>query len=112
MSARSFTLDKRRQGNITVDRTIVEGEGEQIRIILHRTAVVTKQPNGELHLNTNGWETVTTKTAMNRAFQLLGVNAYIYQKKGSWFIVTNGETVDYEDGMVINKTKLENYLSA
>jgi hypothetical protein len=111
MSARSFTLNKRRQGNITVDRTEVEGQGEQIVITLHRTAIVTKQPSGEIHLNTNGWETSTTKTAMNRAFQLLGVNAGIHQAKGVWYLTYNGEKVAYKDGMTIEKTKLETYLA-
>jgi hypothetical protein len=112
MSARSSTLNKRRQGNITVSKTQVVGEGEQVIITLHQTNVVVKQSTGEIHLNTNGWETVTTKTAINRALELLGVKAYISQKKGVWYLTTEGETVAYKDGMVINKTKLENYLSA
>jgi hypothetical protein len=108
MSARSFNLDKRRQGNITVNK---DDQG-QIVIVLHKTAIVVRQPNGEIHLNTNNWHTVTTKTAMNRAFTLLNVNAHIHQAKGVWYLTYNGEVMPYKDGMIIEKTKLEQYLSA
>ncbi len=44
MSARSFTLNKRRQGNITVERTHVVGEvNDHIQVILHNKELQTKK---------------------------------------------------------------------
>jgi hypothetical protein len=112
MSARSFTLNKRRQGNITVERTHVVGEvNDHIQVILHNTAVVTQMPSGELHLSTGGWRTVTTKTAINRALMLLGVKASVSQRKGAWYVSINGESVEWsERTFTIRPTKLHEAL--
>lgn len=111
MSARSFTLNKRRQGNITVERTAIVGEGERIDIILHNTAVVIKHETGDVTLNTGGWRTVTTKTAINRALNLMGVKAYVHQVKGEWYVSINGERVKWEERtFTIRPTKLHECL--
>lgn len=112
MSARSFTLNKRRQGNITVERTHVVGElNDHIQVILHSTAVVTQMPSGELHLSTGGWRTITTKTAINRALDLMGVKAYVHQVKGEWYVSINGERVKWsERTFTIRPTKLHECL--
>ena len=110
MSARSFTLNKRRQGNITVKRTNVDGEGEQVMIILHSTAVITKQPGGEIILSTGGWRTVTTKTAINRGLELLGIKAHVSQRKGNWYVTVNGMEIEWKERTFHIKTWLENFL--
>jgi hypothetical protein len=111
MSARSFTLNKRRQGNITVERTTIVGEGERVDVILHNTAVVIKQACGTLTLSTGGWRTVTTKTAINRALDLLGVKASVSQRKGAWYVSINGESVEWsERTFTIRPTKLHECL--
>lgn len=105
MSARSFTLNKRRQGNITVDRTIVDGCGEQIRVILHNTAVVVKMPDGRVMLNSGGWSSLTTKTAINQALMLLDRPERVVMKNGHWFLVQrDGKKeirADFFDGMCL-----------
>jgi hypothetical protein len=105
MAARSFTLDKRRQGNITVERTIVDDVGEQIQVILHNTAVVVKMPDGRVMLNSGGWSTLTTKTAINQALRLLGRAERVVMKSGHWFLVQrDGKKeirADFFDGMCL-----------
>lgn len=101
MSARSFNLEKRRQGNITIDKTTVEGEGEQLRVILHATPVITKMPDGSIVLNSNGYKTATTKVAINRGLNLLGVKCVLWQNKGSWYVNHNGQIERFIDNMVL-----------
>lgn len=111
MSARSFTLNKRCQGNITVERTTIVGEGERIDVILHNTAVVIKHETGAVTLNTGGRRTVTTKTAINRALMLLGVKASVSQRKGAWYVSIDGESVEWsERTFTIRPTKLHEAL--
>lgn len=108
MSARSFNLDKKRQGNITIDKTQVVDQGEQIRVILHGTVVVTKQASGDVFLNSGGYRTRITKMAINRALDLLGLCQYdVVQVKGNWYLSDNSDKVEFFDNMKIGKTPLE-----
>ena len=85
MSARSFTLDKKRQGNIT----IVENKARlSVSVLLHGHEVVEINPF-QIVLNSCGYNTNTTKTAINRALSLLNRNERISQKNFQWYI--NGE---------------------
>jgi len=98
MSARSFSLNKRKQGNITVHH-----DGLNFyQIVLHDTAVFTKYTDGSIELSSGGWQTNTTKTAINRAFDLFGVNARIWQTKFVWKITYEGITTNFYDGMKVN----------
>jgi hypothetical protein len=83
MSARSFTLDKKRQGNITVLNSV-----GSTSVLLHGHEVV-KIEADKIVLNSCGYNTNTTKTAINRALSLLNRNERINQKNFQWFI--NGE---------------------
>jgi hypothetical protein len=98
MSARSFVLNKKKQGNITVYH---DGLGFY-QIVLHRTAVFTKYNDGSMELNSGGWQTNTTKTAMNRAFDLFGVNGRIWQKNFEWKLTYEGVTTNFYDGIQVN----------
>lgn len=57
MSARSFVLNKKRQGNITVYH---DGLGFY-QIVLHKTPVFTKYTDGTIELRTGGWEVALLK---------------------------------------------------
>ncbi len=103
MSARSFTLDKKRQGNIT----IVRSENGGIVVQLHGHSVAGKDETGAIFVNSCGWHTVTTKTAINRFLDLLGVNWGVTQKKGNWFLTDNKTTLEFKDGMRVPVSKLE-----
>ena len=55
-------------------------------------------------LNSDGWETVTTKRKMNQASHQFGLGFSVFQKNFEWFVVTpQGHTVGYFDGMEIER---------
>ena len=94
MSARSFKLDKVRQGNITV---LDQGRSVQ----LHSTIVAKIIDYNKIQLNSGGWLTVTTKTAINRFFELKGLNARISQNKGVWYVTVDNKVIEYNDNMIV-----------
>ena len=59
-----------------------------------RTDIVKIKPNGDIILNSGGWQTVTTKRKMN---QYLPSGFYLYQSKFEWFI----NDVPFIDGIKI-----------
>lgn len=82
MSARSFDINKinKKQSNIRV----LNDHGH-LSVVLHSTEVV-KVIDNEVFLNTGGYKTVTTKTAINRALEQLGKPLKVYSKKGKWYV--------------------------
>lgn len=94
MSARSFVMGKVRQGNITV-----LDNGKKVK--LHNTIIVEQLDYNQVKLNTNGWLTNTTKTAINRYFQLNNVKAYVSQEKFTWYVFINGQKLTYNDNMIL-----------
>jgi len=67
---------------------------------LHRTDVVTYRPDGACILNTDGWQTRTTKDRMNQHSPVI-----VYQKNYTWWVdgEWEGKPVRYYDYMVIPK---------
>ena len=98
MSARSFVLNKKRQGNITVYH---DGLGFY-QIVLHSTPIFTRYTDGTIELRSGGWETNTTKTAINRAFDLFDIQGRIWQTKYVWKLTYEGVTTNFYDGMQMN----------
>lgn len=99
MSARSFDITKinRKQSNITV--TINECGTLQVR--LHGHLVFSKTGDGIITLSSCGYRTVTTKTAINRAFDQLGLSHRgVVQRKGVWWLTNRDQlSVPFEDGI-------------
>ena len=63
------------------------------------TDIVTWRDN-KVTLNTDGWETVTTKRKMNQASNQFGLSFGVFQKNYDWFVdLPNGQTVKYYDGI-------------
>ena len=55
-------------------------------------------------LNSDGWQTVTTKRKMNQASHQFGLGFGVYQRDHVWYVDTpQGDTVEYFDGMEINR---------
>ena len=96
MSARSFDLNgNKRQDNITILN------GESIKeVVLHTTVVVSIQPN-QIVLNSGGYRTNTTKTAINRALTQLDNSNRVVQIKGKWFLTDGVNKVEFFDNMAI-----------
>jgi hypothetical protein len=102
MSARSFDMfHAKKYGNVRV-----KIDESTIKVQLHQTDVVTYFASlGEVKLNTNGWHTVTTKTAMNNALGQLGLDIRVYQDKGNWFVKFGEEILDFVDNMLLTAIK-------
>jgi hypothetical protein len=94
MSARAFTFQKRRNGIVTTNTD----HYKFYEVVLHNTTVFVMN-DSLITLNSGGWRTNTTKTAINRAFDLLDIPARLWQKKFEWFVTYDGTTFDFEDGM-------------
>jgi len=68
---------------------------DERRIRLHHTDIVTYKANGNIVLNTGGWQTVTTKDRINKE------GFCIWQEKRVWYLSHGGETYIYQDGMTL-----------
>jgi hypothetical protein len=104
MSARTFDLTRpKKYGNVEVIH-----DGLKISVKLHNTIVASFNPHDKaIVLNTGGWKTPTTKTAINNALNqfefLLGQKFEgVSQKKGVWYL---GEG-EYSDNMKVKVSPL------
>ena len=75
-------------------------------IRLHKTDIVTFTAN-RIFLNTNGWETVTTKARMNEYLPTshsshLQKPARVFQRKHQWYVDTPDGEVPYYDNMMLD----------
>ena len=74
-------------------------------IRLHRTDVVTYRPDGACILNTDGWQTRTTKDRINKY-----ANVSVYQKNHEWFVHSKmiGYPLPYHDYIVFDSCGFHN----
>lgn len=101
MTIRNFKLDNGVDGNTATMRL-----NNNLYVQLHST-IVFKKEGSKVTINSGGYKTVSTKTLINKCFNQLGINAYLYQKKGVWLVELNSQldsclTVNFKDGMEIN----------
>jgi hypothetical protein len=98
MSARTFDINKTKK----FDNVRVINDSEKISVILHSTEVVRfDKVENKVYLSSGGWQTPTTKTAINNALRqiesLTGQSLPgVFQKKGEW-LLTDG--TEFKDGM-------------
>lgn len=98
MSARNFKIDRtKKYSNVSVFSS-----PELLKITLHSTDVVVfDRQRGVIVLNSGGWMTPTTKTAINNALRQIAsltgqTMPCVLQKKGEWFL---GDGTKFQDGM-------------
>ena len=73
-----------------------------VKVRLHNTDVVTFHKGGDITLNTDGWQTVTTKSRINN---YLPEGYYLQQRKGEWILrYPCGKVIPYSDGMRITES--------
>lgn len=72
-------IDKKRIGG---NKVLVRA-GEDIHLRYHQTNVLTFRPNNTVTLNNGGWDTITTKRAMN---DYLGSKLSIHSVGGVWYV--------------------------
>ena len=67
----------------------------------HDTPIVGVFTDGSIMLNSGGWRTMTTKLAMNQASAQDKLGFSVYQQKRQWFVTWKGETLPFEDNMIL-----------
>lgn len=98
MSARNYDLNvSKKQGVILV----VDNEHGLKSVDYRGTQVVIEESYNSVRLNTNGWKTATSKTAINRYFQQRNLDCRVFQEKGYWYVEQKGEIFDYVDNKVL-----------
>jgi hypothetical protein len=75
---------------------VFTGDDGALTVVLHKTAVFKKYPDGIIELNSGGWRTVTTKNRINQAFRALTDNRFAVTQKDH---ACNYALIPFEDGM-------------
>ncbi len=71
------------------------------QVLLHKTIVVEKHGR-TVTLRNGGYDTVSTRTVINRALeQMAASECYVFRKKGKTYLTQNGVTQEFFDGMFI-----------
>lgn len=88
--------DSKKVGNNTY---LIAGT-DCIHVRLHNTHVVTLHTDGRIILNSDGWQTVTTRDRMN---QYLPDGVSLFQKAHVWYVWYrySDETIEYYDGITV-----------
>ena len=68
----------------------------------HQTKIV-EWNDSSIILRNNGYYTLTTKRKMNQAANQFRLNFSVYQEKGEWYVSHSGDTLPFEDGMILNR---------
>jgi|TARA_R110002096_G_C14546497_1_gene718853 hypothetical protein len=96
-SVRCEVMRSKKIGNNTFEVVYTDGSRA---IRLHKTDIVTFI-DGVIILDTNGWETVTTKARMNDYIPTS--LAHVYQSKHIWYVTTaNDGDILYYDGIKLD----------
>ena len=84
--------------HIVKNNTIEYWKEDGSRVIrLHHTDILTFNPDNTITFNTDGWETISTKSRMNEYQNKVN----IYQKNHKWYVSTKDGDMEYHDGITI-----------
>lgn len=84
-------------------RTTWVDQGNKGSVVYAHTEIVNWEDE-KITLNSDGWESVTTKRKMNQAAQQFALGYSVYQKDHKWYVVTpTGQTLPYCDNMTFDR---------
>ena len=84
--------------------TAIYSDNGTIKVILYSTKIVEWNHNRDsIILNNGGWMTVTTKRRMNQVAEQFDLEFTVYQKDFEWYVVLNGQTLPFENGMELRR---------
>ncbi len=75
--------------------------------VYHQTAVVIAYPDRSIRLDSGGWRTATTRTAMNQASAQDELGFRVFQRRGDWFVVWQGRELPFADRMILTHAPVE-----
>ena len=88
--------------HIGAHKTKVSTEHGISSVQYHHTVVFEYNRNDHsLTLRSGGWETVTTKTRINQACNVFGLDVQVYQEDYEWFVQCGDKTYSFQNGMVL-----------
>ena len=96
-SIKHLLVKSRRIGNNTFKVFYKNGDHA---IRLHKTDIITWRAN-KVILNTNGWQTLTSKARMNE-YLPTSKGVRVYQSKHIWYVNTPEGAVEYYDGIELD----------
>lgn len=116
MSARSLNINgPRRQGNIEISTHINYKTGaiDYRFVYLHGNGIADiNYSTRQVTISSCGWNTTTTKTAINNVLKQLNVDARVWQKDYVWYLNKRADTIlnetvvyeniEFKDGMILN----------
>lgn len=82
-------------------RAIVTNDDGSTSYVYHRTAVARAYRDGSIKLDSGGYRTNTTKTAMNQASNQARLGFQVSQRDYAWFVTFHDVEVPFVDGMVL-----------
>lgn len=75
--------------------------------VYHRTAVVIVNADNSIRLDSGGWRTATTRTAMNQASTQDDLGFRVFQRRGDWFVTWQGRELPFADQMLLTHVPAE-----
>jgi len=78
-------------------------EQDGITYVRYHTTCVVVFDVMTIALDSGGWKTATTKNRMNQASNEFDLGFYVFQKHFDWFVEYQGETILFEDGMILTR---------
>lgn len=92
-----------RMDKLSSYKTLYIDNDEGGLVIYQKTKIVEWDNNGNVTLNSDGWETVTTKRKMNQASNQFRLRYGVIQRNYKWFVVIDGcDDIPYYDGITFN----------
>jgi hypothetical protein len=94
---------------IMAQTAICRGTGVTIRadggdtVVQHHNTITVRWNAKRIVLHSGFWQTATTKLHMNQASNQFGLGFQVWQKNHEWFVSHNGETREFEDGMILGR---------
>ena len=89
------------QYKIGKHKTTVKVKDDILSVVYHSTEVVRANLTGKTVIFDNGgYFTATTKTRMNQALNQYNIPFRVLQKDFGWFIVQNGQVVEFENNKI------------
>jgi len=86
--------------------TATYSDNSTTKVILYSTKIVEWNHNRDSIIHNNGgWMTVTTKRRMNQVAEQFDLGFTVYQKDFEWYVVLNGQTLPFENGMELRGRK-------
>lgn len=83
-------------------KTNVFTQNNVTSVVYHNTAVVQFSPT-KIVLDSGGYKTKTTKLRMNQTSNQYGLGFEVYQQNYEWFVKYRGKTLEFYDGMELER---------